>query len=51
MKNTVLAFFIGSNLRDWAADYERLGAAGLDKEDAATATSCSLVFLSALFTG
>lgn len=52
MKNTVLAFVIGGAIcvigqlimNGW-------GAAGLDKEDAATATSCSLVFLSALFTG
>ena len=52
VKNTVLAFVIGGAIcvigqlimNGW-------GAAGLDKEDAGTATSCSLVFLSALFTG
>ena len=52
VKNTVLAFVIGGLicvvgqliLNGWSA-------AGLDKEDAGTATSCTLVFLSALFTG
>ena len=52
VKNTVLAYVIGGAIcvigqlimNGW-------GAAGLDKEDAGTATSCSLVFLSALFTG
>lgn len=52
MKNTVLAFIIGGLicvvgqliLNGWSA-------AGLDKEDAGTAASCTLVFLSALFTG
>ncbi len=51
-KNTVLAFIIGGLicvvgqliLNGWSA-------AGLDKEDAGTAASCTLVFLSALFTG
>lgn len=52
IKNTVLAFVIGGLIcvvgqlimDGWAAG-------GLNKEDAGTATSCSLVFLSALFTG
>ncbi|WP_312280320.1 stage V sporulation protein AC [Oscillibacter sp.] len=52
VKNTILAFVIGGLicvvgqliLNGWSA-------AGLDKEDAGTATSCTLVFLSALFTG
>lgn len=52
IKNTVLAFVIGGLIcvvgqlimDGWAA-------AGLNKEDVGTATSCSLVFLSALFTG
>ncbi|WP_312939279.1 stage V sporulation protein AC [Oscillibacter sp.] len=52
VKNTILAFIIGGLicvvgqliLDGWSA-------AGLDKEDAGTATSCTLVFLSALFTG
>lgn len=52
VKDTVLAFVIGGLIcvigqlitNGWAA-------AGLDKEDAGTAASCSLVFLSALLTG
>lgn len=52
VKNTVLAFIIGGLicvvgqliLNGWSA-------AGLNKEDAGTAASCTLVFLSALFTG
>lgn len=52
VKNTVLAFIIGGLicvvgqliLNGWTA-------AGLDKEDAGAATSCTLVFLSALLTG
>lgn len=52
VKDTVLAFVIGGLVcvigqlitNGWAA-------AGLDKEDAGTAASCSLVFLSALLTG
>ena len=39
------------NLRAWAADFKRLGAAGLDKDAAAVATAISLVFLSAVLTG
>mgnify|MGYP004658450455 CR=1 FL=1 len=52
VKDTVLAFVIGGLIcvigqlitNGWAA-------AGLGKEDAGTAASCSLVFLSALLTG
>lgn len=52
VKNTVLAFIIGGLicvvgqliLNGWTA-------AGLNKEDAGAATSCTLVFLSALLTG
>lgn len=52
VKNTLLAFVIGGAIcvagqliqNGWAA-------AGLDRQDAGTATSCSLIFLSALFTG
>jgi stage V sporulation protein AC len=52
VKNMILAFVIGGLIcvlgqliqNGWAA-------AGLGKEDAGTATSCSLVFLSALLTG
>ena len=52
VKNTILAFLIGGAIcvvgqlimNGWSA-------AGLGKEDAGTATSCSLVFLSALLTG
>ena len=52
LRDTALAFCIGGSIcvlgqliqNGWAA-------AGLDKEAAGTATSCSLVFLSALLTG
>lgn len=52
VKNMLLAFLIGGGIcvlgqliqNGWAA-------AGLEKEDAGTATSISMVFLSALFTG
>ncbi len=52
LRDTVLAFCIGGAIcvlgqliqNGWAA-------AGLDREAAGTATSCSLVFLSALLTG
>ena len=52
LKDVALAFLIGGAIcvlgqliqNGWAA-------AGLNKEDAGTATSCSLVFLSALLTG
>ena len=52
VKNTVLAFLVGGLIcvlgqliqNGWSA-------AGLDREAAGTATSCSLVFLSALLTG
>ncbi len=52
VKNVICAFVIGGLIcvagqliqNGWAA-------AGLNKEDAGTATSCSLVFLSALLTG
>ena len=52
VKDTVLAFVIGGLIcvlgqliqNGWAA-------VGLDKQDAGTAASCSLVFLSALLTG
>ncbi|MEG1988969.1 MAG: stage V sporulation protein AC [Oscillibacter sp.] len=52
LKNTLLAFLVGGAIcvlgqaiqNGWAA-------AGLSKLDAGTATSCSLVFLSALLTG
>ena len=52
VKNMLLAFIIGGAIcvlgqliqNGWAAT-------GLDKQDAGTATSCSLVFLSALLTG
>ena len=52
LKNIVLAFLIGGAIcvvgqlvqNGWAA-------AGLSKEDAGTATSCTMVFLSALLTG
>ncbi len=52
VKNIILAFIIGGLIcvvgqliqNGWAA-------AGLEKEDAGTAGSCTLVFLSALFTG
>lgn len=52
VKNTILAFIIGG-LICVAGQLIMNGwnAAGLGKEDAGTATSCSLVFLSALFTG
>ena len=52
VKDTLLAFFIGGLIcvlgqliqNGWAA-------MGLDKQDAGTAASCTLVFLSALLTG
>ena len=52
VKDTVLAFVIGGLIcvlgqliqNGWSA-------AGLDEQDAGTATSCTLVFLSALLTG
>lgn len=52
VKNTLMAFVIGGLIcvigqliqNSW-------GAAGLSQEDAGTATSCSLVLLSALLTG
>lgn len=52
VKNTVLAFIIGGLICVVGQlIMDGWGAAGLSKDDAATATSCSLVFLSALLTG
>ena len=52
VKDTALAFVIGGLIcvRGQAIQ-TAWGAAGLGKEDAGTATSCTLVFLSALLTG
>ena len=52
VKDTVLAFVIGGLICVLGqAIQDGWGAAGLDKEAAGTATSCTLVFLSALLTG
>ena len=52
VKNTVLAFTIGGLICVVGQlIMDGWGAAGLSKDDAAIATSCSLVFLSALLTG
>ncbi|MDY3985698.1 stage V sporulation protein AC [Dysosmobacter sp.] len=52
VKDTVLAFLIGGLICVLGqAIQDSWGAAGLDKEAAGTATSCTLVFLSALLTG
>ena len=52
VKDTVLAFVIGGLICVLGqAIQDGWGAAGLDKEAAGTATSCTLVFLSALSTG
>ena len=51
-KDVVLAFVIGGLICVLGqAIQDGWGAAGLDKEAAGTATSCTLVFLSALSTG
>ena len=52
VKDTVLAFVIGGLICVLGqAIQDGWGAAGLDKEAAGTATSCTLVLLSALLTG
>jgi len=52
VKDVVLAFIIGGLICVIGqAIQDGWTAAGLNKEDAGTATSCSLVFLSALLTG
>lgn len=52
VKNTLLAFLIGGAICTLGqAVSNGYLAAGLAKQDAATATSCTLVFLSALLTG
>lgn len=52
VKDTVLAFLIGGAICTLGQGImEAWMAAGLDKEDAGTATSVSLVFLSILLTG
>ena len=52
VKDTALAFVIGGLICVLGhAIQTAWGAAGLGKEDAGTATSCTLVFLSALLTG
>ena len=52
VKDTVLAFVIGGLICVLGqAIQDGWGAAGLDQEAAGTATSCTLVFLSALSTG
>ena len=52
VKDTVLAFIIGGAICVLGqAIQDGWAGAGLDKEAAGTATSCTLVFLSALLTG
>ena len=52
VKDTVLAFVIGGLMCVLGQAIQHgWGAAGLDKEAAGTATSCTLVFLAALSTG
>ncbi len=52
VKNTLLAFLIGGAICTLGqAVSDGYLAAGLAQQDAATATSCTLVFLSALLTG
>ncbi len=52
VKNTLLAFLIGGAICTLGqAISNGYLAAGLAQQDAATATSCTLVFLSALLTG
>ncbi len=52
VKNTLLAFLIGGAICTLGqAISDGYLAAGLAQQDAATATSCTLVFLSALLTG
>ena len=52
VKDTALAFVIGRLICVLGQAIQTAwGAAGLGKEDAGTATSCTLVFLSALLTG
>ena len=52
LKDTVLAFGSGrGHLRGGPADPERLDCRRLEEKTAGTATSCTLVFLSALLTG
>ena len=52
VKDTALAFVIGGLICVLGQAIQTAwGAAGLGKEDAGTATSCTLVFLSALLTG
>ena len=52
VKDTALAFVIGGFICVLGQAIQTAwGAAGLGKEDAGTATSCTLVFLSALLTG
>ena len=52
VRDTALAFVIGGLICVLGQAIQAAwGAAGLGKEDAGTATSCTLVFLSALLTG
>lgn len=52
LKNVLLAFLIGGGICVLGQAIQNAwGAVGLSKQDAGTATSCSLIFLSALFTG
>lgn len=52
VKDTVLAFLIGGLICVIGQAIQNgWSAAGLNQEDAGTATSCTLVFLSALLTG
>ena len=52
LKDTVLAFLIGGAICVIGQAIQNgWSAAGLSQEDAGTATSCTLVFLSALLTG
>ena len=52
VKDTVLAFLFGGLICVLGQAIQKSwGAAGLDKEAAGTATSCTLVFLSALLAG
>ena len=52
VKDTVLAFVIGGGICVLGQGILQLwGMTGLSKQDAGTATSCTLIFLSALLTG
>ena len=52
VKDTVLAFVIGGGICVLGQGILQLwGMTGMSKQDAGTATSCTLIFLSALLTG